>query len=156
MKTNQAKATKTGSAFRMDCAITTTIQASPDKIWALLTDAAAFPKWNSTVTSIEGEIAEGHTLKLKVPSAPKRVFKPKVSRVEAGRSMTWSDGMAPMFKGVRTFTLTPSADGSTVFSMKEEFSGLMLPMIKGSLPDFAPVFEAYAEDLKRAAEGSAS
>ncbi len=37
--------------------------------------------------------------------------------------------------------------------MKEQFSGLMLPMIKGSLPDFAPVFERYAEDLRRAAEG---
>jgi hypothetical protein len=57
-----------------------------------------------------------------------------------------------MFKGIRTFTLTPNADGTTEFSMKEEFSGLMLPMIKGSLPDFGPVFEAYAADLKRAAE----
>jgi hypothetical protein len=154
MKTDIAKAAKTGSVFRMDCSIRTTIQASPGAIWALLTDAAAFPRWNSTVTSIEGEIAEGRTLKLKVPAAPKRVFKPKVSRVEADRSMVWSDGMAPMFKGVRTFTLTPNADGSTEFSMKEEFSGLMLPLIKGSLPDFAPVFEAYAQDLKRAAEAS--
>jgi hypothetical protein len=57
---------------------------------------------------------------------------------------------------VRTFTLTPKGDGSTEFAMKEEFSGLMLPMIKGSLPDFAPIFEAYAEDLKRAAEGGAA
>jgi hypothetical protein len=121
-----------------------------------LTDAPAFPRWNSTVTSIEGEIAEGRTLKVRVPTAPQRVFKPKVSNVERGRSMTWSDGMAPMFKGVRTFTLTPNADGSTEFSMKEEFSGLMLPMIKRSLPDFAPVFEAYADDLKHAAEGSGS
>jgi hypothetical protein len=38
--------------------------------------------------------------------------------------------------------------------MREEFSGLMLPMIKGSLPDFAPIFEAYAEDLRREAERS--
>ena len=156
MKTNQAKAEKTLRTFRMDCAIRTTIHASPDRVWSLLTDAAAFPRWNSTVTSIEGQIAEGQTLTLKVPTAPERTFKPKVSRVEPGRSMIWSDGMAPMFKGVRTFTLTPNADGSTEFSMKEEFSGLMLPMIKGSLPDFAPVFEAYAADLKRAAEGSAS
>ena len=156
MKTNEVKATKTGSAFRMDCAITATIHASPDKIWKLLTDAPAFPRWNSTVTSIEGEIAEGHTLKLKVPTAPTRVFKPKVSQVEPGRSMVWSDGMAPMFKGVRTFTLTPNADGSTEFTMREEFSGLMRPMIKGSLPDFAPVFEAYAPDLWRAAVSAAS
>jgi hypothetical protein len=152
MKTYKAKATKTASVFRMTCAIRVPIRASPEKIWGFLTEAAAFPRWNSTVTSIEGEIAEGRTLKIRVPSAPGRVFKPKVSGVEAGRSMTWSDGMAPMFKGVRTFTLAPNADGSTEFSMKEEFSGLMLPMIKGSLPDFATVFEAYAEDLKRAAE----
>jgi hypothetical protein len=33
--------------------------------------------------------------------------------------MIWSDGAVPMFKGVRTFTLTPNADGSTEFSMKE-------------------------------------
>jgi hypothetical protein len=156
MKTNTAKAIKTGSAFQMDCAISTTIQASPESIWAFLTDAVAFPRWNSTVTSIEGKIAEGQTLKLKVPTAPKRVFKPKVSYVRAGRSMIWSDGATPMFKGVRTFTLTPNADGSTTFSMKERFSGLMLPLIKGSLPDFGPVFEAYAEDLKRAAEATAS
>ncbi len=156
MNTDKARATKTGSAFRMDCAINTTIHASPDQIWALLTDAAGFPRWNSTVTSIEGEIAEGQTLKLKVPATKERVFKPRVSKVVPGRSMLWSDGMAPMFKGVRTFTLTPNADGTTEFSMREEFSGLMLPMIKGSLPDFAPMFEAYAADLKRAAEERAS
>ena len=156
MSTAGTKATKTGSAFRMECAIRTRIRATPERIWALLTDAAAFPRWNSTVTSIEGEIAEGRTLTLRVPSAPGRVFKPKVSGVEAARSMTWSDGVAPIFKGVRTFTLAPDDDGTTAFSMREEFSGLMLPMIKGSLPDFVPVFEAYAEDLRRAAEAGAS
>jgi hypothetical protein len=38
--------------------------------------------------------------------------------------------------------------------MVERFSGIMLPLIKGSLPDFGPIFEAYARDLKRAAEGA--
>ena len=156
MKTNRAKATTTSHTFRMACSISTTIHASPERVWAFLTDARGFPSWNSTVTSIEGEIAEGKTLKLKVLSAPERVFKPKVARVEVGRSMVWSDGFFPMFKGVRTFCITPKAGGSTEFSMKEEFLGLMLPLIRRSLPDFAPVFETYAEDLKRAAEGSAS
>jgi hypothetical protein len=75
-----------------------------------------------------------------------------VSAFDAGRSMVWSDGMAPMFKGVRTFTLEPHEDGTTIFSMTERFSGLMLPVIRGSLPDFGPIFETYAKDLKRAAE----
>jgi hypothetical protein len=150
--TSKAVARKTSSTFRMDCAIDCTIRASADRIWALLTDAPRFPRWNSTVTAIEGAIVPGATLALTVPSAPGRVFKPKVVTFEPGRSMVWRDGMAPMFTGVRTFTLAPSTDGSTQFSMKEEFWGVMLPMIKGSLPDFAPVFEAYAEDLKREAE----
>ena len=30
----------------------------------------------------------------------------------------------------------------------------MLPMIAGSLPDFAPAFEQYVADLKREAEGA--
>jgi hypothetical protein len=155
MNATTAKAPQSAATFRMECEIRTTIRATPDTIWKLLTDAAGFPRWNSTVSSIEGQIAEGQTLKLRVPSQT-RVFTPKVSQVEPGRGMVWSDGMAPMFKGVRTFTLTPASDGVTEFCMKEEFSGLMLPMIKGSLPDFGPVFETYAADLKRAAEGGAS
>jgi hypothetical protein len=67
--------------------------------------------------------------------------------------MVWRDGSAPMFQGVRTYTLIPRPDGSTTFSMVEVLSGLMLPMIGGSLPDFGPPFEQYAADLKKAAEG---
>ena len=50
MSTSKTSATKTSSAFRMVCAIRTTIAASPDRVWALLTDGAGFPRWNSTVT----------------------------------------------------------------------------------------------------------
>ena len=50
------KSRTTKSAFHMECAITATIAAPPDAVWALLTDAAGFPAWNSTVTSITGEI----------------------------------------------------------------------------------------------------
>jgi hypothetical protein len=104
-----------------------------------------------------GAIAKGSKLKLRVPAAPGRVFTPVVTSFEPNQSMVWSDGMAPMFKGVRTFTLTPrDGDGSTDFSMVEVLTGVMLPMIKGSLPDFGPPFEKYAADLKREAERSVS
>jgi hypothetical protein len=45
-------------------------------------------------------------------------------------------------------------DVTTELAMEEVFSGLMLPMIRGSLPDFGPAFEAFARDLKRAAEAA--
>ena len=63
-----------------------------------------------------------------------------------------SDGFAPLFKGVRTSTLAANPDGSTSFTMVEVFSGVMLPMIRRSLPDVGPSFVAYATDLKREAE----
>ena len=148
------RATKTRETFRMQCGVSIKIQAKPEKIWGLLTNAASFPKWNSTVQSIEGTIALGEKIKLKVPIAPERTFKLKVSAFEPAKRMVWQDGAAPMFKGVRTFTLSPASDGTTEFSMVEVFSGVMLPMIAGSLPDFAPSFEQYAKDLKREAEKS--
>jgi uncharacterized protein YndB with AHSA1/START domain len=34
--------------------VTTLIHATPEAIWAILTDAPAYPLWNSTVASIDG------------------------------------------------------------------------------------------------------
>jgi hypothetical protein len=144
-------ATKKATTFRMECAVRCNIAASPARIWSLLTNAADFPRWNTTVTSITGDIAKGEKLALRVPVS-ERTFSPKVTELEPEARMVWSDGLAPMFKGERTFTLEPREDGTTDFAMVEVFAGVMLPMIKGSLPDFAPVFETYAADLKREAE----
>jgi uncharacterized protein YndB with AHSA1/START domain len=152
---SSTKTTRTSRTFRLECATSITIDAPPARIWALLTNATDFPRWNSTVTRIAGPIEHGAKLALEVPAAPGRTFKPRVTRFEPERTMEWSDGFAPMFKGVRTFTLTPRGD-STAFSMVEVLSGLMLPMIRRSLPDFAPIFDTYAADLKREAERSAS
>jgi len=149
--TTPARATKTSTTFRMECAVAIPIRAPANRIWGLLTNAKDFPRWNSTVTSIEGEIRLGHKLKLRVPISP-RTFTPKVTELESSRRMVWSDGMAPMFKGIRTFELLEKPDGWTQFSMTEVFSGLMLPMIRRSLPDFGPPFEQYANDLKHEAE----
>jgi hypothetical protein len=98
-----------------------------------LTDARGFTTWNTTVTSLEGEIALGSQLALRVKLDPKRTFRPKVTKLEPKKTMEWSDGFAPMFRGVRTFTLTPQPDGLTEFEMQEAFSGAMLPMIRKSL-----------------------
>lgn len=142
---------RTASTFRLEYAIAIDIGVPASRIWALLTDADDFPRWNSTVSKIEGRIADGERIRVSVPTSD-RVFKLGVRDVVPQTRMVWSDGMAPMFKGVRTFTLVPKGGDITQFRMVEVFSGLMLPMIAGSLPDFAPVFEQYARDLKREAE----
>jgi hypothetical protein len=148
---NEPKITQERSAFSMSCRVEVTIQAKAERVWGLLTDANDFPRWNSTVTRVEGHIREGERLRLHVPGT-NRTFTPTVSGVVPNERMTWTGGFAPMFKGVRTFELKPRTDGSTDFAMAERFSGLMLPLVKGSMPDFGPVFASYASDLARAAE----
>lgn len=138
------------SSFRQSVRVAIRIDAPPERIWTLLTNAADFPRWNSTVTGIEGKIAAGERISIKVPISD-RLFKVKVDTFDPPKTLVWSDGNA-VFRGVRTFTLTPQG-GATVFAMEEVFTGFMLPLIAGSLPDFKPVFETYAADLKKEAEG---
>ena len=61
-----------------------------------------------------------------------------------------------LFKGVRTFTLTQQDARTTRFTMREEFTGLMLPMIWKSMPDLQPSFDQFANGLKKEAESKAA
>lgn len=146
------KAVNTKSTFSMACAVSLNISASKETIWSLLTNASKVADWNSTIISLSGNISLNETIHLKSTAAPERTFNLKVTTLDAPREMVWEDGMAPMFKGVRTYRLTAKDDGTTDFAMREDFSGVMLPLIKSSLPDFRPSFEQFASDLKQAAE----
>lgn len=140
------------SMFKMVNSVSIRINAEPNKIWQLLTNVPTYTQWNSTIVSIEGNISKNGQVKLVSKLDPKRTFNLKVVEFEPPTRLVWKDGFAPMFQGVRVYELKSSGDGATIFSMEETLSGLMLPMIAGSLPDFKPNFERIAADLKKAAE----
>lgn len=148
------RAERTRSKKALDYSVAVRIAAPSEVVWAVLTDAPGYTRWNSTVVRLDGAIVPGGKLALVSKVAPKRTFKLKVSAFDAPKRMVWEDGNS-MFLGVRTFTLIP-AEGSTTFAMSETFSGGMLGMIAGKLPDFTADFEAFAADLKREAESRAS
>jgi hypothetical protein len=131
------------------------VRSSPERIWKLLTDGPGFPNWNPTVDRVEGTIAPGQTIKVYVKVNPGRAFPVKVTQFEPSRRMVWSGGMPlGLFKGERTYELTPAGDGLTRFNMREEYSGPMLPMIWRTIPDLGPSFQEFAQSLKAAAEKS--
>src|SRR2546427_6683670 len=100
------------------------IQADPERIWAILTDAPSYPTWDSGVVRIEGSIAPGEEIKVLSQANPKRAFPVKVTEFQPGKRMVWSGGMPlGLFKGVRTYTLTPQGSGATTFTMREEYTG---------------------------------
>jgi hypothetical protein len=132
---------------------TSTIQASQDAIWAILTDAPGYQAWDSGVERVEGRIAPGEKIKVVSKANPGRAFPVKVTEFTQGQRMTWSGGMPlGLFKGVRTFTLSPQSNGSTTFTMREEFTGPVLPQIWRSMPDLGPSFQQFANGLRQRAE----
>jgi hypothetical protein len=135
-----------------------TIRARPEAIWAFLTDAAGYPQWNSTVEKIDGRIAAGEKVTVHPKALPGakpagRAFPLRVTAFVPPQTMVWSGGMPlGLFTGTRTFTLTPTQDGQVAFAMREEFGGLLAPLITRSIPDLQPAFDMFAADLKRRVE----
>ena len=146
--------TASRSLFRRECSVTAEIDAGPDRIWQLLTDADDMVRWNSTLTSMAGTIGPGGKVRMEVPEAPGTVFEIEVTSFTPPHEMIWTQGNPIMFRGVRTYRLTPLSAGTTKFEMIEVFSGLALPMAAGRLPDFKPIFERFAADLKSEAESA--
>ena len=137
----------------MRYSVTREIDAAPRVIWDLLTQASGYPEWNPAVLGIEGQVAEGETIRLTSIVNPDRQFKLKVSEVEAPRHMVWSDGMPlGLFEGTRSFDVVPNGDAKSEFRMEEVYTGLMAPLITRSIPDMTESFELFADGLKRAAE----
>jgi hypothetical protein len=131
------------------------IQAPPEAIWRILTDAASYPAWNSTVDRVEGRIAAGEKITVHTKLAPGHAFPVRVAEFEPARRMVWRGGMPlGLFKGERTFELSQTAQGGVEFAMAESFSGLLAPLIARSIPDLQPAFDQFAACLKARAERS--
>jgi hypothetical protein len=127
------------------------IQAPPDRIWSILTDAPAYPTWGSGVTKVEGRIADGEKITVHSEVAAGRAFPVKVA-MRPPNEMTWTGGMPlGLFTGTRTFRLA-SSDGSTQVTMREEYSGPLVGLMSRSIPDLQPSFDKFVSGLKARAE----
>ncbi len=136
----------------MEFSAKTKIDAAPDTVWRIVTATEKWPEWDPYCDRIEGSVGLGNKLKAYSKLSPGRAFGLKVTELVENERMTWSGGMPfGLFKGVRTFSLEPKGDG-TEFVLHEAFSGPMLGMIKGSIPDMTEAFEAFVNGLKERAE----
>lgn len=137
--------------FSRETKVSISIKAKRSIVWNILTNAADYVRWNSTIVYLKGEIKQGQKLTLKSNVNLEREFKLNVDELKPEEKMVWADGTAPFFRGVRTFTLTETAEGCEFF-MSERFAGIMAPMILRFIPDLDESFNQFAADLKKEAE----
>ncbi|MDX1939425.1 MAG: SRPBCC domain-containing protein [Saprospiraceae bacterium] len=141
------KAITTKTTFSRETSVSIDIQADAAIVWALLTNASDYPRWNTTIISVEGNIVLGEKIKLKSKLDPKRTFTLKVKAVEPGKQLIWGDS-----QGNRVYSLMNKENDIITFSMQEKIGGLMFPLYAKFIPPFDQSFEQFAADLKKEAE----
>ncbi len=98
-------------------------------------------------------IAKGGRVTVHAKNAPGKAFPLTVSRFAPDRRISWADSLPlGLVAGTRHFILTPLTGGNVRFTMAASYSGLVAPLIRWSIPDLQPSFDAFAADLKRRPE----
>ncbi|RKN38269.1 SRPBCC domain-containing protein [Micromonospora endolithica] len=142
----------------MSAAITTTIDivASPQAVWEVLTDFAAYPDWNPFMRRVEGTPRVGTKLvvHLSPPGGRGMRFKPTVLVANPGQELRWLGklGFSGLFDGEHSFVLTANADGTTHLTHSERFSGILVTLLKGTLKNTRAGFDAFNQALKQRVE----
>jgi hypothetical protein len=136
---------------------TATIRATPEAVWAILTDGPGYARWNPEINRVEGRIALGEKIKAHVVLHGGKVqpVSVRVTALEPMRRMVWTGGLPlGLFTGRRTFSLTPRDGGIVEFTMHLHFSGPLSGLIAKSLGDRQSDIDALAAGLKTCAEQS--
>ncbi|MGK5110838.1 MULTISPECIES: SRPBCC family protein [unclassified Geodermatophilus] len=136
------------------------IAATPDQVWRVLTDLAAYPAWNPFIVRAEGVVEPGRRLTLTMQPVGGRAatLHPRLIEVDVGRQLRWRGtvGIPGLMDAEHTFTLEPRGSDTRLIQL-EEFRGVLVPFLAASLDRTTlPAFEAMNEALKSRAEHATS
>jgi hypothetical protein len=104
------------------------VEASPQRVWEVLTDFAAYRQWNPFIVEGDGQAVPGTRLELRMrlPGRRPTTLRPEVLEAEPGRRLRWLGRLLVpgLFDGEHSFTLEPAGSGRVRVVQQEEFRGL--------------------------------
>jgi hypothetical protein len=136
-----------------------TIDATPERVWDILTDFAAYPEWNPFVRRIAGEPVAGSRIEvhLQPPGSRGTTMRPTILAVEPRRELRWLGrlGLPGLFDGEHRFRIEADATSRdrVRFVQEERFTGVFAPIIMRFIGGSTRQgFEAMNRALKSRAE----
>ena len=135
------------------------IRATAEDIWKILMDFERFPEWNPFVRSITGEAKGGAGLKVRIEpeGGMGMTMTPMVIAAVETKKFAWKGKLlfAGLFDGQHEFILEDEGDGRTKFVHREEFSGILVPILWPMLEkNTTRGFNDMNAALKKRAEGN--
>ena len=132
------------------------IEATPNVVWDVLTDFAAYSDWNPFITSADGTASVGATIvaRFQPPDGRAVTLKPKVTVVEDHETLEWFGHVVlpGLFDGRHRFELQGTPSGTRVVQA-EQFDGLLVRLFRKSINTSTRAgFEAMNQALKGRAE----
>jgi hypothetical protein len=133
------------------------INASPEKVWQVLTDFDHFKDWNPFIRSIQGTPQAGSKLNVQIQPPGRRLatFRPRVVKFEPQQEIRWLGHMLVpgLFDDQHTFKVEPLGSNQTRFIHREKFNGVLVPLLTRSLDgETRKGFKEMNEALKKRAE----
>jgi hypothetical protein len=133
------------------------IDASADRVWAILADFASYPEWNPFIRSIRGPLTGGARLIVRIQPSGGRgmTVRPIVLAANVGRELRWRGRLACscIFSGEHEFVIEPISEGKVRFRQNERFRGWLVRFVTKSLDrDTKNGFEEMNLALKARAE----
>lgn len=109
------------------------IAAPAARVWAILTDFAAYPSWNPFVLGISGSQQPGATLAVTIQPVGGRAmsFKPRLLVFRERAELRWKGVILfpGLFDGEHCFELSQFDERRTLFKQSERFTGLLVPLV---------------------------
>ena len=133
------------------------IEASPEDVWALLTDVRGWRDWDSGVDRVEGRVALGERLTIVATMIRTKPFTVTVTEIRPHEAMRWRAGLPFGTATIeRNYTLDAQDDGGTVLTVREDHTGPLAVLLDRRTPDLNPSFRQFCAGLKARAEGKIS
>jgi len=133
------------------------IDATPERVWHVLTDFDAYQQWNPFMTRASGTPVQGERLTIHMQPEGGRAmtFRPTVREVVPHRRLRWLGHLLlpGIFDGEHRFTIEPLDGGGVRLVQQEDFRGVLVPLLAKSLDRRTlPAFERMNRALKQRAE----
>lgn len=133
------------------------IQATPERVWNILTAFEKYPEWNPFIKSIQGPAIVGGKIiaRMEPPEAKGMTFKPTVLVFDKNKEFKWIGHLLfpGLFDGEHRFELIDNGDGTTTFIQAERFKGILVRMLSKMLDGSTlKGFNAMNRKLKEVAE----